>query len=142
MTTEPLVVNLSLTLEQAALIVRMPSGVHYTNQTGGTSCHHPEAEGVLVPLEDENSWFQKQLEAIFEPAGATVGRSGLTTATADALDELLRGQQEISIRVDRARLLESEEAWVYVHVHPRESELPIMQGFGVREAVLTWLNSD
>jgi len=136
------VVDLALTLEQSALIVRIPSGVVYTNQTGGAACWHPEVEGVLMPLEDEGSWFQKQLEAIFAPPTATVGRAGLTAATADALDALLRGQMNAFIRLDRARLSESHEAWVHVHLRPLEVELPLARGFGVREAVLTWRNSD
>ena len=35
------------------LVIIYPSGVRYTNQTGGTSCWHPQEEGVFVPLRDE-----------------------------------------------------------------------------------------
>jgi hypothetical protein len=32
------------------LILLYPSGIWYTNQTGGYSCFHPEVEGMFVPL--------------------------------------------------------------------------------------------
>jgi hypothetical protein len=33
-----------------ALIASAPTGVFYTNQTGGLACNHPALEGFLVPL--------------------------------------------------------------------------------------------
>jgi hypothetical protein len=32
------------------IIIKIPSGIYYSNQTGGICCHHPEIEGVLIPL--------------------------------------------------------------------------------------------
>ena len=44
------------------------------------------------------------------------------------------------ITVDRSRLQESEEAWVYVNVEPLEYGL--YEGFGSCKGVLVWSNSD
>jgi Family of unknown function (DUF6210) len=35
------------------LIISWPSGIIFTNQTGGTSCLHPEFEGVFVPIRND-----------------------------------------------------------------------------------------
>lgn len=42
--------------EMLGLIVLMPSGVVFTNQTGGTACMHPDAEGIFVPLYFSGKW--------------------------------------------------------------------------------------
>jgi len=51
------------------------------------------------------------------------------------------------VTVDRARLSESQEAWVFVLVdspaegEPESSDIPLY-GFGRTRGVLTWVNSD
>ena len=40
------------------LIVEMPSGVLYSNQTGGFSCLHPAIEGVFLPLRNDHSFWK------------------------------------------------------------------------------------
>lgn len=37
-------------LKHPAILAEAPTGVVYTNQSGGVMCHHPEAEGFLIPL--------------------------------------------------------------------------------------------
>ena len=45
-----MLIDLSLLEAFAAAIVLVPSDIQWTNQTGGISCDHPVAEGLLVPL--------------------------------------------------------------------------------------------
>lgn len=137
------------------LIVEHPSGVRYSNQTGGTGCHHPEVEGVLVPvandvpLEDPTVLSPaNELSEYF--AGPTHGGAGATSGLdprdADFIDDVLRrcGYGDV-IRVDRQRLRESHEAWVRVNVMSEGALQPVLfEGFSPypRAGVLTWPNTD
>jgi hypothetical protein len=148
-------------LEGLGLIVEQSSGVFYTNQAGGTFCAQPEIEGVLVPL---GSVGEEKLEAYF--AKPEVIR--LEPHNADALDVILRTPAEgdawaptFFLQVDRSRLAESMEAWLYVTItscpepvsfadwnQNLQPELPQhpthypFAGFAGRSGVLTWANSD
>ena len=137
------------------LIISWPSGIIYTNQTGGTTCLQPELEGVFVPLRNEctepelalispeNDLWDYFTNGKWAGTGAT---SGLDTEDADFIDELLtRVQLFPAIRIDRQRLKESHEAWVFVSITGDESgRSPIFSGFEPypRTGVLTWQNSD
>jgi hypothetical protein len=139
------------------LIVEHPSGIIYSNQTGGTSCFHPEVEGVFVPLRNEMDHEgprlispENDLFAYFEGpkhggAGAT---SGLDSDDADFIDDLLRKHSLGDIvAVDRERLRESHESWVHVTVKQEEKSdhgIKIFRGLGPypRPGVLTWSNTD
>lgn len=138
------------------LIIEWPSGVLYSNQTGGTACLHPTVEGFYVPLSndrlDENdrllspetellTWFQGSKHA---GAGAT---SGLDVEDAVFITQLLdRWRLGAAVQIDMPRLAESHEAWVHVIVRPRQDQLgPLpMRGFDdeARSGILTWCNSD
>ena len=66
---------------------------------------------------------------------------GFDAACADKIDQILQSNgytKEIS--VDRARLRQSEEAWVYVKLKPLDYANYI--GFGECDGVLVWANSD
>lgn len=100
-----------------ALIIECPSGVLYTNQTGGVFCMQPKTEGVLVPLGDE-SHVEESLAAFF----AKTNRR-LRPDDADALDIILRTPTEpfvvtptFFLKVDRSRFDDSMEAWLYVTI--------------------------
>jgi hypothetical protein len=136
------------------LIVAFPSGVIYSNQTGGTSCLHPELEGVFVPLRSTvlpNTWElqspERALLACFEDpkhreAGAT---KGLDEQDADVIDAVLQKARLGSVvRVARDHLHESQEAWVHVTVLSDDTNIPVFHGFGSypRSGILTWGNSD
>jgi hypothetical protein len=104
-------------LEGLALIVEWPSGVIYTNQAGGTFCMQPTAEGVLVPLGSECS-VEDKLAALLADKPIR-----LRSEDADALDVILRTPEEpyvvtptFFLEVDRSRLEESMEAWLYVTI--------------------------
>jgi hypothetical protein len=55
------------------LIVEMPSGVLYSNQTGGFSCLHPSTEGVFLPIRNDHSFW----ELLSPEASARSSASGL-----------------------------------------------------------------
>jgi len=104
-------------LEGLALIVSFPSGVLYTNQTGGVCCCQPMLEGMLVPLESACD-VEPKLAAFFAEHGGN-----LCDADADALDVILRTPEAsyvvtptFFLEVDRARLRDSMEAWLHVTV--------------------------
>jgi hypothetical protein len=107
-------------LEELALIVECDSGVIYTNQAGGTFCMQPKAEGALVPLGND-CHIEDRLHAFF--ANPDVPAIGLQPAHADALDLILRTPEEpfvvtptFFLEVDRSRLDDSMEAWLYVTI--------------------------
>jgi hypothetical protein len=135
------------------LIIEMPTGVLYANQTGGFSCLHPSAEGAFLPIRNDHSCWElispeRELLAYFtgpkhRGAGAT---RGLDVQDADFVDGVLaRALLSGVIRVDRVRLRESHEAWVRVLLLAEEaSKAKLFRGLGPypRNAVLTWGNSD
>lgn len=96
--------------EGCGIVVEAPTGVFYTNQTGGNICNHPKAEGFFFPLNDRlsQSWgrlhdnlcgFSWNGEPVIGPL-----------ATSILEDEILPA----FVKVDDSRLLEGEEAWVPV----------------------------
>jgi hypothetical protein len=133
-------------------IISFPSGVHYSNQAGGTSCLHPTLEGVYVPLSNDYAiptgpllGPEKELFAYFEgPKHRGTGATGgLDEADAAFIESVLaRWRLSATLEVDRARLLESHEAWVWATVIA-ETGSPF-SGLGPypRPAILTWSNSD
>ena len=153
-----------------SLILKCPVGCGYFQQTGGHSCLQSWAEGLLVPLPAPRSTTEERLQSLFGPASKYGGHcaSGIDEADAEQIDSLLAAHHhafegERVIRVDRARLRDSWEAWVHVVVgaHPeRPPRLPLSLGqpsplgspvnaffwpfFGLpsRQAVLTWANGD
>lgn len=113
----------------------------YSNQTCGHACAHSEAEGVLVafnddpPLDEPDRALWRRLSRLLENAPS------LTTHLADSVDaELAAHVDTRCARVDRARLVDSHEAWVYVDLDGDASDF--LTGFGHVKAVLTWRNSD
>lgn len=136
------------------LIVVTDSGVCYSNQTGGTACLHPVAEGVFISLEGEDTNIS---DAIFEYfAGGryqgTGATAGIDEQDANHIDALLEKRYPM-ITVDREQLSNSHEAWIVVNIgknpeKPKEfgsweSDMGLLfYGFENRKAILTWSNSD
>ncbi|WP_437980157.1 DUF6210 family protein [Sorangium sp. So ce117] len=125
------------------LLIPCPSGVIYSNQTCGNICMQPEIEGVFVPLDAEDGW--RALAAHFEGpkymgSGAMLG---LDQEDADVVDRILRECRIVGIVTDRARLVDSHEAWVHAVIEG-ESASGSFTGFGPypRPGILTWPNSD
>lgn len=101
-----------------ALLVRRASGVLYTNRAGGNYCMQPVEEGVLVPLDDDEGHLQDKLDAFFQRRGGL-----LDASDADELDAILQTPEPprhiaptFFLEVDRDRLRDSMEAWLYVTV--------------------------
>jgi hypothetical protein len=128
-------------LSQAALIVLQPSGVVYEAQVGGTWCRQEAAEGLLVPFDNEppidspHLALHVQLGKLLREA---IGLDDEMVTTVDAL--LAKHRFTAGVNVDRTRVNESYEAWVYVDI--RDTEESLLRGFGGCKAVLTWPNSD
>ena len=120
------------------LIIDYPSGVFYSNQTGGFSILFPEIEGIYIPLknniERESLAFRSPELELYDyfwgPKHRGVGATdGLDREDADFIDTVLeKWKLSDSLKVDRERLKESHEAWVYVTVLGNEGN--------------RWLNSD
>lgn len=69
------------------------------------------------------------------------GHRSSTPESADQVDAILtRYNFSEGILVDRAKLEESHEAWVYVTLTP--GKWRVYQGPPGKEGVLTWVNSD
>jgi hypothetical protein len=134
------------------LILASPTGVLYTNQTGGYACLQPTLEGAFVPLCDGGRVSGGPPDPEARLLGYFLGDkhrgqgavNGLDLDDADFIDETLnRASFPQSIRVDRRRLHDSHEAWVWVIVCESETG-GLFEGFGEvpRSGVLTWGNSD
>ena len=138
------------------LIIEYPSGVAYSNQTGGTSCLAPTIEGVFIPLRNDCAEPSHELlspeHALvsyfdgpkWQGTGAT---QGIDAEDADFIERML-SEHRLSdcITVDRTRLGHSHEAWIYVTVTADEDAAvaPVFRGFSPypRHGVLTWSNTD
>ena len=128
------------------IIILYKSGVHYSNQTGGYACLHPEAEGVYVPLVNELVDQEARLEDFFTgPKWQGWCSDGIDGETADFIDAVLESSPySRGLKVDRQRLDASHEAWVHLTV-PGTATAPEaieLVGFEEAEAILTWSNSD
>jgi hypothetical protein len=137
------------------LIISWPSGIVFSNQTGGTSCLAPEYEGVFVSIRNdctekervlispENELFTYFTGPKWRGTGAT---RGIKEDDADFVDNVLqRATLFPTVQVDRERLAQSHEAWVHVIVAGNEpGDPPLFVGFDPypRLGVLTWQNSD
>lgn len=135
-----------------ALIIAAPTGVTYQNQTGGTACLQPKIEGALVPIRNDillPDWTlespERELNEYFEgPAHKGTGATGgLSVDDADLIDTVLETWNLLWIRVDRARLKDSHEAWIHVRL-TRFDDAGLITGpiTFPAQAVLTWANSD
>jgi hypothetical protein len=137
------------------LIIEYPSGVAYSNQTGGTSCLAPSLEGVFVPLRNDCAMPSHELlspehtlVAYFDgPKWRGTGATqGIDADDVDFIERLL-SEYRLShcITVDRTRLDDSHEAWIHVTVTAEEASVaPVFSGFAPypRHGILTWTNTD
>ncbi|HEX7891305.1 MAG TPA: DUF6210 family protein [Ramlibacter sp.] len=128
-------------LGQCGLIIPAATGVTYDTQVCGTLCRQTSMEGVLVPLDWGLPPDSKELSLDVRLERLLGEIMGLNDELADSIDAILGQRPESSfVTVDRAKLNESCEAWIYVNV--REAQFGLMQGFGACKGVLTWPNSD
>lgn len=127
------------------LVILRPTGIFYTHQTGGYTCYLSEEEGVYVPVQRQ---FTDQESLLFNfftgPKWNGWCGDGIDEATAEYVDYVLSTSfQTRYLRVDRTRLDDCKEAWVYVDVsEPDEPDLAPISGFGNCKGVFLWTNSD
>lgn len=128
-------------LSGAALVVPESTGVFYTNQVNGTACEHPKLEGILIPVNNDMlssspEYLENQLCSLFDGSW-----NELTEIKANEINAVLSKFPETKgILVDRDKLFESVESWVYVIA--KETEDSCYSGFGELHGILTWQNSD
>lgn len=130
--------------EEAGYIILYPSGVYYTNQAGGYACLQPFEEGVYVPSNNITFKLEDKLSEYFTgEKWKGMCAYEIDKDDADFIDGLLKECYPTRfLTVNRERLGDSVEAWIYVKGVCAEENIPIISGFGEFEAVLTWLNSD
>jgi hypothetical protein len=128
------------------LLVGCSSAVRYRNQVGGVVCASEEIEGVLSPLDLSERAIERICELPY-PNGA----QGISVEIADTIDMILKSEPCATfLKVDRDRLEDAWEAWVYVVIDAPEDSDPARStdyfgpifGFGSCKGVLTWQNSD
>ena len=136
------------------LIILCPSGVLYTNQTGGHACLHPVAEGVYVPLINSDPQVHQETELFEYFTGSKYQgwcHDGIDEDDLAVIDHILqKGWYTKYLLVDRDRLRASHEAWIYVTIqkHPdRQAHWErqagyVLYGFEGKNGILTWTNSD
>lgn len=120
------------------LILDYPSGIHYSNQAGGHACLQPTLEGIYVPLRNdilEHSTLMSPATDLWQyftgPPLLGMGALGLNQRDADHIDAIFtRYRLETLLTVDRLRLSESYEAWVWVTVQDNEGPIGLIHGGG------------
>ncbi|MDI7197737.1 DUF6210 family protein [Leptospira santarosai] len=133
-------------METIGLIIEHKTGVLYSNQAGGYACLQPKIEGAFVPIKDPENKVQMKLQKYF--TGSKWGgwcNERIDEETADFIDSLLGSLYLLSnLKVNRNRMSESYEAWIYVNLFPKneDSEYQIYYGFTGDSGILTWKNSD
>jgi len=131
------------------VIASHPTHITYTFQCGGYICRNNEMEGFLVSLE----YTEPAEEALYDyffngPKYMGHCYNGIDTDDADQIEEILRikenGWATNWIKVDRTRLNDSVESWIYIR--PEEgSHIPYCYNYPTdpnSEMVLIWNNSD
>ena len=135
------------------VIIDYPTGIHISNQTGGTTCLQPYAEGIYLPLANDYSKDGLQflspeieLSKYFEGekhkgTGAT---NGIDIEDAEFITDVLSkfGLQDF-IKVDMEKLMKSHEAWIYVNIYSDNSGTGLLSNFDSElKGILTWSNSN
>jgi hypothetical protein len=135
------------------IIIRWPSGIVFEQQIGGKSCGLAELQGVFVPVANDLSLDGKLLSAEARLRKYFEGPPHLAQGAVDGLNEndaiyiesalhenlLLR-----NVVVDRTRLRDTHESWVWVCIHtPDVRALPLFEGMSPfpLTGILTWTNN-
>jgi hypothetical protein len=120
------------------MIVRVPSGLKWSNQTGGVLCSHPVLEGVFVPL--PQSWFL--VNSIENEMGYIKSDGDLKAHNRRLVGRFLEANPEIQKRFefDESFNESAAEAWVPLKVMTPDDE--ILKPFHGLPVVITYENSD
>lgn len=126
------------------LIIPAKSGITYSNQVAGGSCNQYSLEGILVPVDEWNHPRATHLGAegpLDQIQQFTLDAEELTLDHAGQIDSLLEDSPfNIPARVDRSKLEDSCESWIWLTVNAERFQL--VEGLKVTSAVLTTENSD
>jgi hypothetical protein len=133
------------------LIIEYPSGIFFSNQTGGTACLHPSIEGIYIPIHNDYSEPEKQfispeidltkhfVGAKYLGNGAT---EGIDAEDVSIITEILIKytlNEFISVDTNKVKMEQSHEAWIHVKI----KNLYLLKGFPTElSGILTWGNSD
>ncbi len=129
---------------QASLIILRKSGIVYWNQTCNTACAQRGEEGVLLPLVSPSLNSSKDIYCPLEDSLSALDWGpiqGINEERANEIDVILQQFYETkSLNVDRTKLKESEEAWIYVNIDINSFKL----GTEIKsnKGILVWINSD
>lgn len=126
------------------LIVHAPTGVFYSNQTGGTACAQPRLEGYAIPL---NTYFLPDPDPFLDRWPGASKDEITKWLEADELIAHFEALDPKSEEAIAAGIAEPGEAWVPVRVREHKSELgeglsSFLYGHGGKLGVLTYKNSD
>lgn len=123
-------------LEQLALIIKMNTGVIYSNQAGGYACLQPAIEGILSIIDDDTKSIINKLSLM------TINKTSLKVEDAEELDEFFHSNEGVNhLKIDRNKIQESMEAWIHVLIDHKK-DYSTLKGFNESEGILTWNNSD
>lgn len=109
-------------------------GIPITNQTGGYACNHPLVHGCGFTIIGTQEAEKRLMNYFTGPKhrGWCIGDKGIDEHDARFIDNILVQQTYVNLyKVDRRRLAEDQEAWIYV-----------IDDYTHTEAILTWSNSD
>ena len=118
------------------------SEITYFNQVAGHFCSQRHAKGVFVFVDDD----PPKLHKIVAPYMAN--RYTFSVEDADFLDAAFADSDCVKhLSVDRTKLEQSAEAWIYVKIDPSvenwsETGFWSYTGFNAEAGILTWDNSD
>ncbi len=130
-------VDLSCHNTQTGIIVKLNTGVIYTNQTGGVSCGHPIAEGFFIPLHES---LEKDLDFLTNFSFSYTDDVKTVKENIDKTNEIFRiNKMPFKVEVFE----EMEEAWIPVVITNVETNRfnPFKNLEGMK-GIITYNNSD
>lgn len=101
-------------------IIKAPTGVFYTNQSGGHACAHPSCEGYIIPVRVDSMQPIDDCKLLHHVWGGEDGdhASGYRTNALKPLNDFLsnlireeRLQHFKEVKIDESRLDELIEGW-------------------------------
>ena len=154
-------VNLLLEETEPAmgLIIECPSGIIFHNQAGGYCCTQPETEGIFLPIRASENTYNTLLGFFshaylkntprptsqlnnWSPPGCLLT---LLDSEIPRLNLILHSLiPDLPLSLNKNKIAESQEAWLYVQIHSAHSDEHSTQlhGFNNSCAILVWGNSD
>uniref|UniRef100_UPI00404990EB DUF6210 family protein n=1 Tax=Flavobacterium sp. TaxID=239 RepID=UPI00404990EB len=136
------------------LIINLPTGILFSNQTGGTACLQPEIEGLFIPIANDiftesNALYSPETELtqyFLSPKYAGTGAcNGIDCKDVAAIEAILEKYSlQDFITIDSAKLSESHESWIWVKININSENNLLLKNFEKTDliGVITWCNSD